>query len=242
MNRSAPAPHILIKPLEHQLHDKAKMGRGEWVPPLTPDNLENRLPRDFFHRPTLEVCHDIIGQFFFSSHDGVITGGRIVEAEAYCGPEDLGAHTSGGRRTARTEAMFGPKGHAYIYLIYGMYWCINAVCGPLDKPQACLIRALEPVVGIDVMRQRLKAPDAPAATLCRGPGKLCRALGLNKAHYGADLLSDRVFLLPGGRTPDEQVATSPRINIDYAGEYKDKPWRFYIRNHPSVSGPAKWRK
>lgn len=222
---------------------KVKMGRGEWVPPLAPDNLENRLPRDFFHRPTLEVCHDIIGQFFFSQHDGIITGGRIVEAEAYCGPDDLGAHTSGGRRTARNEAMYGPKGHAYIYLIYGMYWCINAVCGPVDKPQACLIRALEPVTGLDTMRERLNAaPDADPATFCRGPGKLCRALGLNKAAYGADLLSDHVFLLPGGLTPEEEVGTSPRINIDYAGEYKDKPWRFYIRGNKSVSGPGKWRR
>jgi DNA-3-methyladenine glycosylase len=219
------------------------MARGQWVPPLTPDNLTNRLPRDFFHRPTLEVCHDIIGQFFFSQHDGVITGGRIVEAEAYCGPDDLGAHTSGGRRTQRNEAMYGPKGHAYIYLIYGMYWCINAVCGPADKPQACLIRALEPVTGLDVMRERLKAaPDADPATLCRGPGKLCRALGLDKAVYGADLLKDRVFLLPGGLAPGEEIGTSPRINIDYAQEYKDKPWRFYVRGNKSVSGPGKWRR
>src|SRR5690606_23081783 len=109
--------------------------------------------------------------------------------------DDLGAHTSGGRRTARNEAMYGPKGHAYVYLIYGMYWCINAVCGPLDKPQACLIRALEPVVGLDVMARRLKATDGKAHLYCRGPGKLCRALGLDKAHYGADLLRDTVFLL-----------------------------------------------
>src|SRR5690606_3201800 len=136
-----------------------------------------------------------------------------------------------------------PKGHAYIYLIYGMYWCINAVCGPVDKPQACLIRALEPVTGLDIMRDRLKAaPDSDPAVLCRGPGKLCRALGLNKAAYGADLLSDHVFLLPGGLAPGEEVGTSPRINIDYAGEYKDKPWRFYVRGNKSVSGPGKWRK
>lgn len=219
-----------------------RMGRGTWVPPLPPDNLDDRLPRDFFHRPTLEVCHDIIGQYFFSNHDGIITGGRIVEAEAYCGPDDLGAHTSGGRRTARNEAMYGPKGHAYIYLIYGMYWCVNAVCGPADKPQACLIRALEPVVGIDEMRRRLNAPDQPAHKLCQGPGKLCKALGLDKQHYGVDLLKDRLFLLPGGLKEGEEVGTSPRINIDYAAEYKDKPWRFYVRGNLCVSGPGKWKK
>jgi DNA-3-methyladenine glycosylase len=218
------------------------MGRGTWVPPLPPENLDERLPRHFFERPTLEVCHDLIGQYFFSCHDGVVTGGRIVEAEAYCGPEDLGAHTSGGKRTARTEAMHGPKGHAYIYLIYGMYWCVNAVCGPADKPQACLIRALEPVVGMDEMRLRLKArPEAKDWDLCKGPGKLCRALGLNKTHYGEDLGRDRLFLLPGGLTKDEVVGTSPRINIDYAGEYKDLPWRFYVKGNRCVSGPAKWR-
>jgi len=219
------------------------MGRGAWVPPLAPENLDDRLPREFFQRPTLEVCHDLIGQYFFSNHDGIVTGGRIVEAEAYCGPEDLGAHTSGGKRTARTEAMHGPKGHAYIYLIYGMYWCVNAVCGPADKPQACLIRALEPVTGLDEMRRRLKAkPEAKDQDLCKGPGKLCRALGLDKSHYGEDLQKDRLFLLPGGLEPGEEVGTSPRINIDYAGEFKDKPWRHYLRGNPCVSGPGKWRK
>lgn len=217
------------------------MGRGVWSPPRAPENLDERLPRDFFHRPTLEVCRDIIGQYLFSSHDGIVTGGRIVEAEAYCGPDDLGAHTSGARRTPRNEAMYGPKGHAYIYLIYGMYWCVNAVCGPLDKPQACLIRALEPVVGLDEMRRRHKSEDADAKTLCRGPGKLCRALGLDKRHYGVDLLKDQLYLLPGGLEPGEEVGTSPRINIDYAGEYIDKPWRFYLRGNPCVSGPARLR-
>lgn len=221
---------------------KARMGRGVWVPPLAPENIDERLPRDFFQRPTIEVCHDLIGQYFFSNHEGVVTGGRIVEAEAYCGPEDLGAHTSGSRRTPRNEAMYGPKGHAYIYLIYGMYWCINAVCGPADKPQACLIRALEPVIGLDEMRLRLNAPDARTNTLCRGPGKLCRALALDKAHYGADLLHDKVFLLPGNLAENEIVGASPRINIDYAGEYKEKPWRFYLRKNPCVSGPAKLRQ
>lgn len=218
------------------------MARAIWAPPLPPDNLDDRLPRDFFHRPTLEVATDIIGHYMFSKHNGIVTGGRIVEAEAYCGPDDLGAHTSGGRRTARNEAMYGPKGHAYIYLIYGMYWCVNAVCGPVDKPQACLIRALEPVTGLDEMRLRLNAPEVSAHSLCRGPGKLCRALGLNKAHYGEDLLHDRIFLLPGSLNEGEEVGTSPRINIDYAEEYKDKPWRFYLRGNPCVSGPARLRK
>ena len=213
------------------------------MPPPPPKDMSKRLPRKFYQRPTLEVAHDIIGQYFFTNQDGVLTGGRIVEAEAYCGPDDLGAHTSGGRRTARNEAMYGPKGHTYIYLIYGMYWCINAVCGPADKPQACLIRALEPVVGLEAMRERLgAADDARPEHFCRGPGKLCRALGLDKNHYAEDLLKDRVFMLPGKLAEGEEVGTSPRINIDYAGEYIEKPWRFYIRGNPSVSGPGKWRK
>ena len=219
----------------------SRMGRGVWVPPLPPESLDARLPRSFFERPTLEVCRDLIGQYFFSQHDGVVTGGRIVEAEAYCGPEDLGAHTSGGKRTARTEAMHGPKGHAYIYLIYGMYWCVNAVCGPADKPQACLIRALEQVVGLDVMQERLGGRAQRPQDLCKGRGKLCRALGLDKSHYGEDLGRDRLFILPGGLREGELVGCSPRINIDYAGEARDYPWRFLIKDNPFVSKIKKQR-
>lgn len=206
-------------------------------------DVNARLDRAFFQRPTLEVGPTLLGNYLVVRHGDVYVGGRIVEAEAYCGPEDLGAHTSGGRRTARNEAMYGPKGHSYIYLIYGMYWCVNAVCGPESKPQACLIRALEPVVGLHFMLDQYMDPDKlKERDLCKGPGKLCKSLGLDKSHYGLDLLGDTLFIVPGNLRPDEEVGASPRIGIDYAGEYKDKPWRFYVRGNRCVSGPARLRQ
>lgn len=201
-----------------------------------------RFNREFFQQDTLTVCRELLGSTLYSVRDGVTTAGRIVEAEAYCGPEDLGAHTSGGRRTARNEAMFGEKGRVYIYLIYGMHWCVNVVCGPVDKPQACLIRALEPMVGLDVMRDRLGVTErAKDHELCRGPGKLCKAMGLARDAYGADLRGNDVFLIPGEILPEIQVGYSPRIGIDYAREYKDLPWRMYVRGSKAVSGPARLR-
>lgn len=139
--------------------------------------------------------------------------------------------------------MYGEKGRAYVYLIYGMYWCFNVVSGAADKPQAVLVRALEPVDGLDFMRERLGAdPTAPDSTLCRGPGKLCRAMAINKAQYGYDLTGDKLYLVPGERVPSARVGRSARINISYAGSYVDKPWRYYVRAHPCVSGPARLRK
>ena len=202
-----------------------------------------RFARDFFEQDTLTVCRELLGSVLYSVRDDIVTAGRIVEAEAYCGPEDLGAHTRGGRRTARNEAMYGEKGHAYIYLIYGMHWCINVVSGPADKPQACLIRALEPVAGLEIMRERVNATErAKDHELCRGPGKLCKAMALGKEAYGADLRGKDTFLVPGARVDDQDIGFSPRIGIDYAKEYKDVPWRMYVRGSKAVSGPAKWRQ
>lgn len=223
----------------------SKAKRTHWLVPPPPEDLSARLPREFFQRPTLEVAPTLLGNYLVHADGDRIMGGRIVELEAYCGPDDLGAHTSGGRRTARNEAMYGPKGHAYIYLIYGMYWCVNAVAGPEGEPQACLIRALEPVLGIEHMLENLQpkeGADVKLTTLCRGPGKLCKALDLDKRHYGMDLLKDEFFIVPGSLRRGERIGQSPRIGIDYAGEYKDVPWRFYVKDNPCVSGPAKWRR
>jgi DNA-3-methyladenine glycosylase len=206
-------------------------------------DLRARLPKAFFGCDTLLVAERLIGCYLFSNGPTGLVGGRIVETEAYLGPDDLGAHSSGGRRTERNKAMYGPKGHAYVYLIYGMYWCANVVCGPKGLPQAVLIRALESTHGLDVMRSRFRNPNgAKDSDLCRGPGKLCVALGITKAQYGADLRGDQLFLVPGTIGSDETVRTSPRINIDYAGEWATKPWRFYVAGHRSVSGPAKLRR
>lgn len=212
------------------------------LPASSPSDLSARFPQPFYERPTLHVCRDLLGAYLFhQTRDGLI-GGRIVEAEAYLGPDDLGAHSSGGRRTQRNEVMYGPRGRAYIFIIYGMYWCFNIVTGVNQKPQAVLIRALEPVVGIDLMRERLQSPaHATISSLCRGPGKLCKALGITRALYGEDLSGDTLFLVPGKRIPSSRIGRSPRINIDYAGDWISKPWRLYERSNLCVSGPPRLR-
>jgi len=154
--------------------------------------------------------------------EGTLRIGRIVETEAYQGPEDLAAHSSRGR-TRRTEVMFGPPGHAYVYFIYGFWHCLNLVTEAQGVPHAVLLRALEPVTGI--------------AHKTWGPGLLCRAMHIDKALNGADLCARPLWLEkpPGyGRRPP-RIARSPRIGVDYAGEWARRPWRFYDRDSRYVS-------
>ena len=198
-----------------------------------------RFPSSFFFWPTLTVTRDLLGSLLVHRTADGVTAGRIVEAEAYLGPSDKGAHSFNGRMTERNRAMFGEKGHAYVFFVYGVYWCFNVTTGPLGKPQAVLIRALEPVEGIDLMRLRLSQPHAPAHTLCRGPGKLCLAMGIGKQQYGASLGGQTLFLVPGHPIAAKQIGRSPRIGIDYAEEYVTKPWRFYIRENACLSGPRR---
>jgi DNA-3-methyladenine glycosylase len=161
--------------------------------------------------------------------------GRIVECEAYRGPEDLAAHSSRGRRTRRTEVMFGPPGRAYMYFLYGMHWAFNVVVGKEGEPHAILVRALEPVAGEALMaaRRGLPASGAKSLQIANGPGKLCAALGLAAWAYGADLGGRELFLAEGERRAP--VARSPRINVDYAGAWAQRPWRFYERGSRYVS-------
>ena len=161
-----------------------------------------------------------------------IAAGRIVETEAYRGPRDLAAHSARGRRTPRTEAMFGPPGRAYVFLLYGVSWAFNVVAGDEGDPHAVLVRALEPVHGLGLMAARRKM-DAGRRELTNGPGKLSMALGIDRAHYGADLVTSSLYLAEGARV--RSVGVSPRINIDYAGAWMEKPWRFYERGNAYVS-------
>ena len=157
-----------------------------------------------------------------------LRAGRIVETEAYLGPRDLAAHSARGR-TRRTEVMFGPPGHAYVYLIYGFWNCLNVVTGRPGVPHAVLLRALEPL------------GDLTDSTW--GPGLLCRALHIDRSLNGADLRGDRVWLeRPGGRVRAPRIARAPRIGVDYAGEWAQRPWRFFDRDSPCVSStPARGR-
>jgi DNA-3-methyladenine glycosylase len=222
------------------------MHEHEFVSTLNRDDdglhFGSRFRPEEFCKPTLEVARMLLGSVLVHASPQGIAAGRIVEVEAYLGPEDKGSHSYGGKLTDRNRAMFGPRGHAYIYLIYGMYWCFNVVTGPPELPQAVLVRALDPVAGIELMRERLGQPHAPVHSLCRGPGKLCKALGITGKLYGEPLWGDRLFLVPGTSLPPEAIGTSARINIPYAGDYAHAPWRFYVRNHPAVSGPAKLRR
>ena len=178
------------------------------------------LPRSFYDRETEAVARVLLGMLLAHRVEGRLRVGRVVETEAYLGPHDLAAHSARGR-TARTEVMFGPPGHAYVYLIYGVHHCMNVVTEPEGKAAAVLIRALEPVQNIE------------GST--KGPGLLCRALGINRSHSGHDLLSDDLFLAePDDREPFEVVAR-PRIGVAYAGEWAAKPLRFYIAGNAFIS-------
>lgn len=180
-----------------------------------------KLKRAFYGRDTLTVARELIGMRLIRMYEGRRLEGRIVETEAYQGPEDLAAHSARGR-TARTEVMFGLPGHAYVYLIYGIWDCLNVVTNAAGVPHAVLIRALEPIQGIE---------------RTWGPGLLCRALHIDRSLNGMDLCGDTLWI---ERPPDWkrhalQIATSPRIGVDYAGEWAAKPWRFFDAASPFVS-------
>lgn len=162
--------------------------------------------------------------------------GRIVEAEAYRGPQDLAAHSAHGL-TKRTSAMFGPPGYAYIYLLYGISWALNLVAGSEGEPHAVLIRALEPARGLELMAQRRGKP-AGSRDLTNGPGKLTQALGITGKLYGADLCGDKLFLEEPPHLPG-RIGRSPRINVDYAGPWANKLWRYYERGNRFVSVPPR---
>lgn len=193
----------------------------------------NKLPRSFYERDSLTVAEDLLGKYLVhASMDGE-TIGKIVEAEAYRGPLDAAAHSYSGKRTARTKIMFGRGGFAYVYLIYGMYYCFNIVTAPENCPEVVLIRALEPISGIDLMKQRRKTDKL--LNLCSGPGKLCTAMGITKEHYGTDLCSNVLYLLPGDNVAEKAIAATPRINISYAGEAAAYPWRYILKDSPYLS-------
>ena len=160
----------------------------------------------------------------------------IVEVEAYRGPRDLAAHSAGGRRTARNEVMYGPPGHAYVYFTYGMHFCMNVVTRAEGIPEAVLLRAAAAVDGISVMRKRRGVTDrASDHVLARGPGNLCRAFAICRAQNGADLTASEVTIHRYQYFPPSAIRRTPRIGIDYAGQYVGKPWRFYVCDEPAVS-------
>jgi len=194
-----------------------------------------KLPREFYTRSdVLEVARDLLGKkLVVPNRNGRRVAGIIVETEAYRGPDDRASHAYGGRRTNRTETMYGIGGAAYVYFVYGMYNQFNVVTNVENTPHAVLIRALEPVEGIDVMRRRRKGRSEYELT--SGPGRLCLAMGIDRGLDKADLLGDRVWIEEGVSVLPREIGRGPRIGIDYAGKWVAKPWRFWIRDNPFVS-------
>lgn len=195
----------------------------------------DKLPREFYTRANvLTVARELLGKLLVvPDEDGRRVSGMIVEVEAYRGPEDRASHAYGGRRTKRTETMYRKGGIAYVYFVYGMYYQFNVVSNVADVPHAILVRALEPVEGIELMRERRH--QHPDHNLTNGPGKLCIALNIDRALDGADLLANRVWIEEYESVPARRIARGPRIGIDYAQEWVDKPWRFWIRDNSYVS-------
>ena len=196
-----------------------------------------KLKKNFYNRKTIRVAQDLLGKFLVRKIGKKILAGKIVETEAYVGPRDLASHASRGR-TPRTEIMFGPPGHAYVYLIYGLNYCFNIVTERKGYPAAVLIRALEPAEGVKIMfhhRGITSTIDAPPA-LTNGPGKLCQALKIDKTLNNIDLSGNNLWLEDRGlKIKPREVAAKKRIGVDYAGEYKNKPWRFYLGGNRFVS-------
>lgn len=190
----------------------------------------------FLSEDTLSLSQNLLGKYLMTNigNQG-ITGGMIVETEAYMAPEDKASHAFNHRRTSRTEVMFGSGGHAYIYLCYGMHHLFNIVTGTEDHPHAILIRALEPTDGIELMLKR-SGKEKVSPRLTAGPALLTKALGLTSQESGTSLTGDTIWLEDRGVVvPEADIVASPRIGVDYAEEYADHPWRFSIRDHSSVS-------
>ena len=194
-----------------------------------------KLPREFYTRPdVLEVARDLLGKkLVVPNRSGQRVAGIIVETEAYRGPEDRASHAYGGRRTDRTETMYGIGGTAYVYFVYGMYNQFNVVTNVENTPHAVLVRAVEPVEGLDIIKRRRGGGSEYRWT--SGPGRLCIALGIDRKLNKADLLGDRVWLEEGVSISPRQIARGPRIGIDYAEKWVTKPWRFWLRDNPFVS-------
>jgi len=182
------------------------------------------LPASFYARPTIQVARGLLGQILVSDIGGRRTAGRIVETEAYLGPHDPASHAFGHRRTARTEVMYGRPGTAYVYFTYGMHWCLNAVTERLGFPAAVLIRALEPLEGLPVMRRRRGRRGVRDADLCAGPARLCQALGITGRENGGLLTKGRLRIVRDRRRR-APVAVTGRVGITDAADW---PLRFVI--------------
>lgn len=198
------------------------------------------LDRTFFNQDSIVVAKALLGKTLVHEVNGQTIMASIVETEAYMGIEDKAAHSYNGRRTARTEIMYGAPGFAYVFLIYGIHACFNTVTREAGVPQAVLIRAVEPVSGLDSMAHaRFGKPyseltGSQIVGLTNGPGKLCQAMSIDTSDNGTDLCGKRLYIADSDDA-EFNIISATRIGIDYAEEAKDYPWRFFIEGNPYVS-------
>lgn len=196
-----------------------------------------KLPLSFYNRKdVVKIARDLLGKIVVTHFDGKITSGKIVETEAYVGVIDKASHAFSGKRTARNEHMYSSAGTAYVYICYGMHQMLNIVTNEKEIPDAVLIRAIEPVIGIEIMMERTgkKISDK---SITRGPGNVGKSLGIYKHHSGLYLLDEEIYLLDNEeKIPDEQIGVSKRIGVESAGADALLPYRFYIKGNKYVSG------
>ncbi|MEJ7622765.1 MAG: DNA-3-methyladenine glycosylase [Pyrinomonadaceae bacterium] len=194
-----------------------------------------KLARKFYLREdTAEIARGLLGKLLVVPDEtGHRISGMIVETEAYLGIDDRAAHSFGGRRTARNEAMYAHGGTVYVFFVYGMYYQFNVVCGPVNRPHATLIRAVEPVEGIEIMRAR--RGEMKDRNLTSGPGKLCIAMAIDRGLDGGDLLGKRVWIEDHRAFSNAEMAVGTRIGVEYAGEDAKRPLRFWVKDNPFVS-------
>lgn len=209
-----------------------------------------KMSKDFFIRDALTVAKDLLGKFLVTEINGVIVSGKIVETEAYIARLDKASHAYGGRKTNRVMPLYAEGGISYVYFIYGKYFCFNVITGQENDAQGVLIRALEPIDGLDIMSKNrfnknyIDLTKKQILNLTSGPSKLCMALNIDRQMNQKDLMSNEIYIAQKEETKDEQegkfndkeqIVECRRIGIDYAEEAINFPWRFYIKNNPYVS-------
>ncbi|SMO45025.1 DNA-3-methyladenine glycosylase [Solitalea koreensis] len=195
-----------------------------------------KLSKDFYLREdVVQISKDLLGKFLLTNIDGVISGGMIVETEAYCAPDDRASHAFNNKKTDRTKTMFMEGGISYVYLCYGIHHLFNVVTNIEEIPHAILIRAIEPTDGIETLLRR-RNMDKLEKRIAAGPGAMSKALGIGKLHNALSLESDQVWIEDRGLLINRnQIMASTRVGVDYAGEDAKLPWRFRIKNNPFVS-------
>ena len=196
-----------------------------------------KVPLSFYERKdVVKIARELLGKIVVTNFDGQITSGKVVETEAYVGLTDKASHSFAGKRTSRNEHMYSAAGTAYIYICYGMHQMLNVVTNEKEIPDAVLVRAIEPVEGIEIMQQRTGKKENDK-TITRGPGNVGKALGIFKHHSGLFLLDQEIYLLDDGKKiPGEAIGVSKRIGVESAGADALRPYRFYLKGNKYVSG------